>query len=244
ELAAALFLTIYVWRNFDRTKYGLFRFTWPEARTTRLLAWLAGPISGQLFLEDFRWFFFFLIIHRGRTSALSIANIVFTCYMVFWIPTDGFSETTCSMVSRFVGRNRPDRIGAVVRATIYGAILATVPFILLALVAPQWVVAVFTHESGVIGDGYASLRVVALAMLVAIPAHIWFTAVEGTGDTLAALGIDFLLTVVMRGAAYLAAIQFGWPMSLVWLSVPVTWLVCLAVCYGWMKSGFWKRLEL
>src|SRR5262249_6438474 len=93
ELAAALFLTIYVWRNFDRKKYGLFRFAWPEARTTRLLAWLAGPISAQLFLEDSRWFVFFLIIERVGTSALAIANIVFTCYIVFWIPTEGFSET-------------------------------------------------------------------------------------------------------------------------------------------------------
>src|SRR5262249_693477 len=111
ELAAAVFLTVYVWRNFGRKKYGLFRLAWPEGRTTRLLGWLAGPIAAQLFLEDTRWFVFFLIVERVGTSALAIANIVFTCYIVFWIPTEGFSETVCSMVSRFVGRNRSNRIG-------------------------------------------------------------------------------------------------------------------------------------
>ncbi|PWU10230.1 MAG: hypothetical protein C5B50_25790 [Verrucomicrobia bacterium] len=244
ELAAAVFLTAYVWRNFNRKEYGLFRFTWPDRKTNRLLAWLSGPIAAQLVLEDSRWFVFFLIIERVGTSALAIANVVFTCYIVFCIPTEGFSETTCSMVSRFVGRNRPDRIGQVVKSTTWGAILATIPFILLALVAPQWVVAVFSPESGALGEGNASLRVVALGMFVAIPAHLWFTAVEGTGDTIAALGIDLVLTFVMLGLTYVAAIQLGWPLDRIWLAVPITWLVCLGACYGWMKSGAWKRLEL
>jgi Na+-driven multidrug efflux pump len=244
ELAAALFLTAYVWRAFDRERYALFCFTKPEPHTTRVMARLAGPIAAQRFLQDFRWFVFFLIVERVGVSALAIANVVYTCYIVFWIPTQGFAETVCSMVSRFVGRNRSARIGEVLRTTTFGAVLATVPLILLALAAPQWVVAAFSHESVLAGDSGASLRVVALAMVVAIPAHLWFTAVEGTGDTTAALGIDLLLTLVMLGLTYLAAIHLGWPMAMVWLAVPITWLVCLGACYGWMRCGFWKRLEV
>jgi len=244
ELGAAIFLTIYVWRRFRGSPYRFFHFQKLDYKITRVLIRLSGPIAAQLFLEDFRWFIFFLIIERVGTSALAVANIVYTCYIVFWIPSEGFAETACSMVSRFVGRNRPQRIGQVLRSTILGAIIATVPFILLALFAPQWVVAVFAHESDLLGQGHASLRVVALAMLVAIPAHMWFTAVEGTGDTAAALGIDCLLTVVMLGVTYLAAIHFAWPMALVWLSVPITWLVCLMASYGWIRSGIWKRLEV
>jgi Na+-driven multidrug efflux pump len=105
-------------------------------------------------------------------------------------------------------------------------------------------VSVFSSESGLLGQSDASLRVVALAMLIAIPAHMWFTAVEGTGDTAASFGIDLLLTVVMLGVTWMAAIHFGWPIAVVWLSVPITWLVCLGACYGWMKSGIWKRLEV
>ena len=115
---------------------------------------------------------------------------------------------------------------------------------MFALLAPQWVVALFSPDSNLLGDGNASLRVVALAMLIAIPAEMWFIAVEGTGDTAASLGIDLLLTVVMLAVTYVTAIHFAWPMAMVWLALPVTWLVCLGLCYGWMKSGFWKRLEV
>jgi putative MATE family efflux protein len=244
ELAAAVFLTIYVLRSFKREVYGFFRFRAFDWKVTRLLRNLSTPMAAQGFLEDARWFVFFLIIERMGTQSLAVANIVFTCFLVFCIPSEGFAEAVCSMVSRFVGKNRADRIGEVLRSAIGGAILATVPFILLALFAPQWLVAVFAPGEDLMGQSNACLRILAIAMLVTIPAQMWFTAVEGTGDTLAALGIDLLLTLVMLGATYFAAIYFAWPLTLVWMAVPITWLIGLAASYGWIRSGIWKRLEV
>jgi Na+-driven multidrug efflux pump len=163
---------------------------------------------------------------------------------VFWIPAEGFSETACSLVSRYVGRNQVDRIGRVLRSAIGGATIATLPFVLLALFAPQWLVAAFAPGEQLLTDCNASLRVAALAMLIAIPAHIWFTAVEGTGDTTAALGIEFVLTATMLGLAWCAAIQLGWPLAVVWTAVPLSSLVCLLIAYGWMRSGIWQRREV
>ena len=40
---------------------------------------------------------------------------------------------------------------------------------------------------------------------------------EGTGDTAASLGIDLLLTVVMLGVTWIAAIHLAWPMTLAFL---------------------------
>src|SRR6266516_8016068 len=72
----------------------------------RLLSRTSAPIAAQRLLEAFRWLAFFLILERVSDRALAIANIVYACYVVFWIPTEGFAETSCSMVSRFVGRNQ------------------------------------------------------------------------------------------------------------------------------------------
>lgn len=244
ELAAAVYLAFYVWKHFDEKQYHFFQFRKFEKRTTRLLTILSAPIGACVFLEDVRWFLFFLIIERVGTSALAIANIVFTCYTIFWIPTEGFAETACSMVSRYIGRNRAHRIGELLRSTTGGAILATIPLIAIAVAAPNWVTALFAPSSDILGQSNASLRVVALAMLIGIPAQMWLTAVEGTGDTTAALGIEVVLTIVMVTLTWLAAIQFGWPLALIWLAVPATKLVCLTASYGWMKSGIWKRLEV
>jgi putative MATE family efflux protein len=244
EFVTAIFLIVYVHRQFRHGRFGFFRFRHFEYRITRLLGLLSMPIAAQRLLGDVRWFVFFLIIERVGTEALAIANIVFTCYIVFRIPTEGFSETACSMVSRFIGRNRTHRIGELLRSATRGAIIATGPLIVLAFCTPQWLVGTFSPESNLLVQSNASLRVVALARLVAIPADLWYTAVVGTGDTAAALGIELLRSMVMLCLTWFLAIYLAWPMSLVWLAVPIAWLVSLAVSYGWIKSGIWKRLAI
>lgn len=243
ELAACVFLTVYVRRHIGVHKHGLFRFRGFDRRTTALLGRLSVPIGAQSLVEDVRWFAFFLIVERIGTEALAVANVVFTCYSVFWIPTEGFAETTCSMVGRYAGRDRGHRIGQVLRSTTRGALLATLPFVLLALAAPDWLLGMFPSGAGMPGQGSAGLRVVAMAMLVAIPAAMWYSAVVGTGDTAAALGIESLLTLVMVGATWIASSWLGWPMDFVWLAVPITSVVGLVVSYGWMRSGIWRRLQ-
>jgi len=244
EFAAASFLTVYVWRRIDAGRYGFFRFRRLGQGTVRLLGLVSIPIAVQGIVMNLRWFAFFLILERVGAETLAVANVVYTCYVVLWVPTEGFAETTCSMVSRFVGRNRSHRIGGVLKHAIGGALVATVPFIVAALVVPEWFVAVFSPGSGILVQTSASLRVVALAMLIATPGEMWFIAVLGTGDTAAFLGIEFALTLTMLGLTYFGAIHMAWPMALVWLSLPIAWLVCLTISYGWMKSGVWKRIEI
>ena len=72
---------------------------------------------------------------------------------------------------------------------------------------------------------------------------MWFVGVEGIGDTAAALGIEVVLTITMLAIAYVAAIVRAWPVELIWVSMPIAWLVCLTISYGWVK-GIWKRLEI
>src|SRR5438093_13189954 len=143
------------------------------------------------------------------------------------------------MVSRFVGRNHTHRIGAVLRDATGGALLATLPFIAIALLVPRWLLTVFSPESALLAESAASLRVVALAMLIVIPGQMWFAAVSGTGDTAAALAIELVLTLTMLGTGYFAAIHLAAPVALAWVSLPIPWLVCLAMSSGWLKSGSW-----
>src|SRR5262245_5883287 len=241
--AALVFLILYVGWCLD-ARYGCFRFRGLGKQTMLLLSRLSAPIAVQGGLETLRWFVFFLIMERVSPQALAMASIVYTCYTVFRIPTQGFAETTCSMVSRFAGRNWGHRMGALLQHAIGGAMLATGPFILAALLAPHWVVAVFAPEAAILAQSQASVRLVALAMLVAIPGEMWFVAVLGTGDTAASLGIEFVLTLTMLGLTYYAAIALAWPVTFVWLSLPLAWLLVLTLSYSWMKSGIWKRLQV
>ena len=112
EAVTFLFLTICVVRTFDSARYRLFRFHIADWRSLRLLTRLSASIAAQRSLEVICWFVFFLILERVSLEALAIANTVYTCHLVFWIPTEGFAETSYSLVSRFIGRNGTHRKSA------------------------------------------------------------------------------------------------------------------------------------
>lgn len=244
EIVTFLFLTGYVLATIDVKRFGLFRFATWNGKRMGLLLRISTPVCLQTLVEALRWFIFFVIVARMGDDALAAANVVYACYEVFRIPTEGFAETVCSLVSRLIGRGQPERIGTVLRHAIRSALLATLPFVVAGLLLPDWVLSVFTLDESLLARSMDSLRVVAIAMLAIIPAELWFTAVLGTGDTSAALGIEAVLTVVMLAATYLLAMLRPENLAIVWMSLPIAWLICFAFSYAWMKSGYWKRVAV
>jgi Na+-driven multidrug efflux pump len=242
ELATVTFLAGYLWVRGHARRFRLFAVSRWHAKVAHRLLRLSAPVSVLALVEGLRWLAFFLILERVGAVPLAVANIVFACYEVFLIPTEAFSEAACSMVSRVVGGERYDRIEPVVLRSTLGAALATLPIVALALLLPDWVLSVFTLDGALIDAARASLRVVALTMVAIIPSEMWRTAVLGTGDTPAALGIEVAFTLVMLAASYWTAIQLTAPLELVWGSLVLAWIVALAAAYGWMKSGAWRRL--
>jgi MATE family, multidrug efflux pump len=241
ELVTCVFLTSVLFGMGAARRYRLFRRRRWSSRLARRLVRMSAPVSAQALVEALRWFAFFLILERVSPAALAVGNVVYSCYEVFRVPTEAFAETACSMVSRFVGRDHTHHIVPVILGATRAAALATLPLIVLALWIPDWLLSVFTLDDALIGPGMAGLRIVALAMLVIIPADMWFTAVIGTGDTPAALGIEIVLTAVMLATCYVTAVVLAGG-ALVWLSLAAAALVTLLVSYGWMRSGMWRRI--
>jgi len=68
--------------------------------------------------------------------------------------------------------------------------------------------------------------------------------VVGTGDTLAVLGIQVLISACVLGAAYYLALVLALPLAYVWLAELLGWAICLAAAWGWMRSGYWARLDV
>ena len=244
EIVAFLFLTVYVLRRLDVRRYGLFRvFRW-DAGLAGALTRFSSPVALRALLEGLRWFLFFLILEWISQELLAAANIVYACYALLMIPTEGFAETACSMVSRLIGEGEDGRIGHLMREVISPAYMVTLPFMLLAFLFPDLVLALVTSDPAVIEASRASLRVVCLTMLVVIPGEMWFVAVTGTGDTRAAFVIEAVLTAAMLAGTYLLAIVMELRLEYIWMSLPVAWLTCLLLSYAWVRIGYWKRLEI
>jgi putative MATE family efflux protein len=244
EIATFLFLTIYVMRRLEIRRYGMFRIPRWNMKLGRLLGGISSPVALQALLEGLKWFTFFLLLEWVSGDALAASNIVYSCFALLLIPTEGFAETTCSMVSKLIGEGKAERIGHLMREVISPAYMVTLPFMAIGFFFPDFVLSLVTSDPEMIAASRASLRVVSLGMLVVIPAEIWFVAVTGTGDTRATFAIEIVLTVATLAVSYVSALVLGLGLEYVWMSVPLASLACLALSYGWVRVGYWKRLEI
>lgn len=229
EVAALVYLIVHVWRHVDLRRYGLFRIGREEPRLVRRLVTTSSPVVGQGLVEAVRWLLFFLILEQVGERVLAASSIIYACLALLLIPTEAFSETACSMVSRAVGGRRADAIPSLIRRAVSPTYLVTLPFAALALIFPGFVLSAFTSDAALVNEATGALRVVALGMLVVVPAEIWFAALLGTGRTTRMLFIEIALTGVMVSGVYVSAVALDLSLPLVWLWVPMAWSMCLAL---------------
>jgi putative MATE family efflux protein len=243
EIAAFIYLVLHALvRRYDR-RYGLFHLArWNQSLTRKLLS-ISSPVALDALVETLRWFAFFLIIEHLGEEALACANIVFSCYALLLIPVDGFSETTCSMVSNLVGQDRSGQIGRLLRRTISLGYAVVLPLLALVLLVPETVLSLFTSDPDLIATSQNSLRVIVVVVAIVVPADMFYNAVAGTGDTTATLGIEVSVTVCILGLAYWFAMRLGLPLESVWVAEAVGWVLCLLLSSAWLQSRRWERLR-
>lgn len=240
ELAALTFLTAHTLRRRDLRRYGPFRLRAASAPAARSLVRLSAPIALQDLVEALRWFAFFLILERVSAQALAWSNLVYACFALLVIPTYAFGETAYTLVSRVIGRGGAE-IAGVVHGAIWPALLVTLPFAGATAVFPQTVLSLFTNDPTAIDGAVGTVRIVVLAVLLAIPAEMWLAALFGTGDTDAGFIIETLAAAAMLGCAYVAALVLDLQLPYIWLSLPIASLIGLPLSYEWVRAGRWRR---
>ncbi|HEY9147596.1 MAG TPA: MATE family efflux transporter, partial [Gammaproteobacteria bacterium] len=244
EIAAFVFITADVLRRRYNHSHALLRFTRWDGVMTRQLVAIGTPVSLEALVETSRWFLFFLIVEQLGEQALAVATIVFSCYAVFLIPVDAFSESVCSMASNLIGQRRQQHLGLLIRRAMLLALAGVLPVLLVTATVPEWVLSLFTPDDELIQQAMASLLVVMLATLIAVPAEAFYATVVGTGDTWATLAIQLIVSLFTLAVASLAAFVFTLSLPWIWAAEVVGWAVCLLSAGAWFSGGAWRRLQI
>lgn len=215
-----------------------------DSTITRPLLRLGLPVAFQASLESLRWLGFFIVVGYVSEAALAASNIIYICFILLLIPTIAFAEATISLVSKAMGAKEPQTVLGLVRRAITSGYAITVPLAAIAVVWPETVASIFTSEPAAIEASSGTIRLVALAMLIVVPAETWAASLIGVGDTSAASTVELSLTVVMLLWAYLAAFVWDGGLLLVWTAIPLAWGMAFVMSRSWMRWGRWQRIEL
>jgi putative MATE family efflux protein len=243
EVVTFAFLTGHAYFRGNLRRYGLFRFGRPSKRLARVMTDVSWPVALESLVSTGRWLLFFVIIERLGETPLAGANVVYSIYALFLLPIEGFSDATTTLVSQLIGGGGGGEIGGVVRRAVGSSAVLIVPFLLLAVAAPDLPLSLFTSEAAIVDSAGASLRVIALALVIVIPAEIVFAAVAGTGDTRSTLLIEVALSTTVLAWVGVTAIGMRASMPVVWAGEIAGWAICFLLSLLWLRSERWKRLD-
>ena len=244
EIAAFMYLTAdVICRGYNRS-YNILRFTrWKNTLSKHLIS-ISTPISLEVLVDMIKWFLFFIIIEQLGEQELAMASIIFSCYAMLLITTDSFSESVCSMVSNLIGQQKVQQLTLLIRRTIILSYATVFPVLILTLLFPEYILAIFTTDVEMVSASINSLMVIVLAILIAVPGEAFYSAIVGTGDTRAILTIQIIVTLFTLTFAYIAAFVLQLELEYIWLAEVFGWLVCLSLSWILFSSGFWQRLKI
>ena len=194
----------------------------------------------QYFLAMATWFVFFIAIERLGQRELAIANIVRSIYIVMLIPVQALSTTTNSLVSNLIGAGG---IAHVMRL-IWMSFFIMIVCVAIVVLFPHAMLSVYTNEQALLVESVPSLYVIAVAMVIASVANVYFNAISGTGNTQAALILEmgtlvfYTLYILWIGMVVKAPVSVCFSIEVVYYSL----LLLSSVIY--LKKAKWQNKKI
>ena len=190
------------------------------------------------------WFLFFVLIERMGEHELAISNIIRATYMILMTPIWGFASATNSMVSNLIGQNKIDDVKLLIRKIINLSLLTTVAIFIISFISPQWMLRITTSDLSLIEDAMGCYYIIIGAMFLFSISVILLSAVSGSGNTNAAMAIEFVNIAIYVIYVYLCAVVYDLSIETVWFSEIIYW-VMMGLLSGWyLLTRKWQHTHI
>lgn len=200
---------------------------------------------GQFIIATSSWIGLVRIISVFGSQALAGYTIAVRIFIFTLMPSWGFSNAAATLVGQNLGARQPERaersvwICGVVNMTFLGLVS------LIYIFANQFLIRVFTSESGVVAAGAQCLRTVAYGYVAYAWGMVMPQAFNGAGDTMTPTKINFFCFWLLEiPLAYLLAIQLGARQSGVYWSIVVAETAAGIVGILLFRLGTWKKIRI
>lgn len=167
------------------------------------------------------------------------------------MPNFTFGMAASTFVGQNVGARRMDRVQQGTRAVVKLALAVSTTLTILLLIFGRQLLGLFLETDQMINIGYGMLAILAVGYIAVSQSQVFGGILRGAGDTMPALWIGLITTVVLRvPLSYLFAFisrselwPAGHPFSLTF-SLVISWVVGAILTYLWYRHGNWRSKAL
>jgi len=164
--------------------------------------------------------------------------------MILMTPIWGFASATNSMVSNLIGQDKIHEVKLLLRKIINLSLITTMVMFLISIISPEWLLRITTSDTTLIRDSMGSYYIVIGAMFLFSISVILLSAVSGSGNTRAAMVIEFINIAIYMIYVYLCAVVFKSSIEVVWFSEIIYWVMMGVLSAFYLSTRKWQPQKI
>lgn len=224
---------------------------WPGRGELDLLgrAWRVVKIGAPTCAAGISFAAIYLVLTRitsqlGGTAAVAALGVGIRLEGLAYLWNASLGRAAAAMAGQNLGAAQPERARATGRRAVTLAMAGMLPLVLVMTLAPARIVELFCPgEPAVIAAGAAYLWIAAWALVPMSSEVVLDNFAGGVGDTLPAMLIEVLGTL-LRIPIALGLASLGWSYQAVWWAIAGTVLLKALAFEGWFRLGRWQARQI
>lgn len=177
---------------------------------------LALPLVLQLTLTLGTWSMFFFLVEQVGVLELKVSHVARNYFMLAFTVSQGVQQTTRTFVSTLLGENRGGDLPLVLKRLFTVNILGIVLFAHGLFFYPEWLAAPFFDDALGLEAAGKTLPVIFLAMLIYSGSSVMLSAIQGSGHTRTALGVEVSAILIYSVCAFTVTVWWPQPVWRIW----------------------------
>ena len=196
EISAFCFFWIYTFVTIPHEEYGMFRWNQLQPKLMGDILTVAFPSMIQRLFSFGAWFIFFVMIEKMGETAIGVSSVVRSAYMILIIPGIAFASTANTLTSRIIGEGKSNEVISTVWKVVKNSFLCSVVLVVATAIIPHLVLRIYTDDMTLVQAAIPSVYVICVATLLGAFSMTFFEAVSGTGNTTAAMALEFGILIL------------------------------------------------
>lgn len=239
ELTAFCFFWIYTFIVIPHEEFGMFRWHKLQPVLMGNILKVAFPCMIQRLFSFGAWFAFFILIEKMGETALGVSSVVRSTYMILIIPVFAFAATANTLTSRIIGEGKSDEVMVMLRKVVKNAVLCSLVLAIFTAIFPDLVLRIYTDDLNLVAAAIPSIYVICVATVLGSIGVIYFEAISGTGNTSAAMALEFGVLIAYMFYIYLTTRVST--IAVVWTAEWFYNIVIGLISFFYIWKADWRR---
>ena len=240
EITAFGFFWVYTFITIPHEEYGMFHWHQLQPKLMGDVLKVAFPCMMQKLFSFGAWFAFFILIEKMGETAIGISSVVRSTYMIMIIPCFAFAATANTLTSRIIGEGKSDEVMAMLwKVVVNGALCSLV---LAGSRRPVSRRLLLLTVFALAAAAVPSVYVIAVATVLGAVGMVYFEAVSGTGNTSAAMALEF--GVLIAYMFYVFLMSKTSTIAGVWTAEWFYNIVMGAIAFFYIWKADWRKKKI